>query len=101
LPTVLLPLCLLPGGRGRFLFLDHPRVGGGVMRGEQGADGDEGGVRGHEVGNAVDLGASAQGAPGTFSKESCGRTLAIRFASLGFGKSKCGSEPLNGRDPSE
>src|SRR5687768_14573210 len=63
---------------------DQPRVRDRVVRRAEGARGDERRVGGEQAADRVDLGASAQWAPGASSKESGGRIVTIRFASILF-----------------
>jgi hypothetical protein len=59
---------------------DEAGIGDGVVRPAEGTRGDQGGVGGEQAADRVNLGASAQGAPGASSKESGGRIVTIRFA---------------------
>jgi hypothetical protein len=61
---------------------DEAGIGDRVVGREEGAGGDEGSIGRQQAADRVDLGASAQWAPGASSKESGGRIVTIRFASI-------------------
>jgi hypothetical protein len=63
---------------------DEAGVGDRVMRRAEGASRHEGSVGGQQAADRVDLGTSAQRAPGASSKERGGRIVTIRFASIVF-----------------